>query len=170
MERDGRKLLSFSCNDYLNLSHHPEVKAAAIDAVQRYGAGAGASRLVTGDHPLFEILEGRLAELKGAQAACVFGSGYLANAGIIPTFVGAGDLILAEDLAHACIWAGAKAFGRPDGRPSATTTWATWLPAWRSIAAARAAPLSPPTVCSPWMATSRRSRGSRRFARRTTPG
>src|ERR1700761_6844482 len=85
VERDGRRLLSFSCNDYLNLSHHPAVKAAAIAAVQEHGAGAGASRLVTGDHPLLAALEMRLARLKGTEAACLFGSGYLANTGLIPT-------------------------------------------------------------------------------------
>jgi 8-amino-7-oxononanoate synthase len=111
VERGGRRLVSFSCNDYLGLSQHPQVKAAAIDAVERYGAGAGASRLVTGEHPLFAALEARLAALKGAKAACVFGSGYLANLGIIPTFVGPGDLILVDALAHACIWAGAKLSG-----------------------------------------------------------
>lgn len=111
VERGGRRYVSFSCNDYLGLSQHPQVKAAAIAAVEAYGAGAGASRLVTGDHPLFERLEARLAALKGAEAACVFGSGYLANTGIIPTFVGRGDLILVDELAHACIWAGAKLAG-----------------------------------------------------------
>ena len=111
VERGGRRLLSFSCNDYLNLSHHPAVKAAAVAAVERYGAGAGASRLVTGDHPIFEVLEGRLAALKGKAAACVFGSGYLANTGIIPTVMGPGDLIIADELAHACIWSGAQLSG-----------------------------------------------------------
>ena len=111
VERGGRRLVSFSCNDYLNLSHHPAVKAAAMAAVERYGAGAGASRLVTGDHPIFGELEARLAALKGKQAACVFGSGYLANTGIIPTVMGPGDLILADELAHACIWSGAQLSG-----------------------------------------------------------
>ena len=111
VEREGRLLLSFSCNDYLNLSHHPAVKAAAVAAIEAHGAGAGASRLITGDHPLFAQLEARLAALKGTQDACVFGSGYLANAGIIPTFVGPGDLVLADTLAHACIWAGAQLSG-----------------------------------------------------------
>src|SRR5690242_19059907 len=55
--RNGRRLLSFSCNDYLNLSHHPAVKEAAAEEVERYGAGSGASRLVTGNHPLFAALE-----------------------------------------------------------------------------------------------------------------
>ncbi len=111
VERGGQRLLSFSCNDYLNLSHHPAVKAAAAAAVEEYGAGAGASRLVTGDYPLLAELEGRLARLKGTEAACLFGSGYLANAGLIPTVVGEGDLVLVDELAHACIWAGAKLSG-----------------------------------------------------------
>ena len=109
--RGGRRLVSFSCNDYLNLSHHPRVKAAAVQAVETYGAGAGASRLITGDHPLFGELEQRLAGLKGTEAACVFGSGYLANTGVIPTFVGPDDLVLVDELAHACIWAGARLSG-----------------------------------------------------------
>ena len=109
--RNGRRLLSFSCNDYLNLSVHPAVKAAAIEAIERYGTGSGASRLVTGDHPLIRELEDRLARLKGAEAACVFGSGYLANAGIIPAFTGPQDAVFVDELAHACIWAGAKLSG-----------------------------------------------------------
>jgi 8-amino-7-oxononanoate synthase len=106
--RNGRRLLSFSCNDYLNLTHHPAVKKAAIAALERYGAGSGASRLVTGNHPLFAELEARLARLKGTEAACVFGSGYLANAGIIPSLIGSDDLVLVDELAHACLWAGAR--------------------------------------------------------------
>jgi 8-amino-7-oxononanoate synthase len=108
LERSGRRLLSFSCNDYLGLTHHPKVKAAARAAVDRFGAGAGSSRLVTGNHPLYAELEARLAALKGAEAACIFGSGYLANAGIIPTLLGRDDLLLVDELAHACIWAGAQ--------------------------------------------------------------
>src|SRR5919198_2239824 len=106
--RDGRRVLSFSCNDYLNLSQHPTVKAAAIAAIEQYGLGSGASRFVTGNHPLYAELEARLARLKGTQAACVFGSGYLANLGIIPALVGPGDLLLIDELAHACLWAGAR--------------------------------------------------------------
>jgi len=110
-ERGGRRLLSFSCNDYLNLSRHPEVIKAAVAAAERYGVGAGASRLVTGNHPLYVELESRLAQLKGTAAACVFGSGYLANTGIIPALVGPDDLILVDELSHACIHAGAKLSG-----------------------------------------------------------
>ncbi|WP_395696768.1 8-amino-7-oxononanoate synthase [Methylocella sp.] len=106
--REGRRLISFACNDYLGLSHHPKVKAAAVRAIERYGTGAGASRLVTGDCPLLEELEERLARFKGSEAAIVFGSGYLANAGIVPTLAGEGDLILIDELAHACLFAGAQ--------------------------------------------------------------
>jgi 8-amino-7-oxononanoate synthase len=111
VERDGRRLLSFSCNDYLNLSQHPRVVKAAIAATRRYGVGAGASRLVTGNHPLYAELESRLARFKGAEAACVFGSGYLANLGIIPALVGPDDLIVLDELCHACLYAGAKLSG-----------------------------------------------------------
>ncbi len=111
VERGGRRYLSFSCNDYLNLTHHPAVKAAAVAAIEAYGTTAGASRLVTGDHPLMETLEARLARLKGAQAACVFSSGYMANTGAIPTFVSEGDLLLIDERAHSCIWAGARLSG-----------------------------------------------------------
>ena len=107
VKRNGRRLISFCSNDYLNLSQHPAVKRAAIEATERWGAGAGASRLVTGNHPLFAELERRLARLKGTDDACVFGSGYLANLGIIPSLVGAGDLIVVDELSHACLRAGA---------------------------------------------------------------
>jgi 8-amino-7-oxononanoate synthase len=108
VERNGRRLLSFSCNDYLGLSQHPALKAAAIAAIERHGVGAGASRLVTGDHPLYPELEQRLARLKGTQASCVFGSGYLANTGIVPALVGRGDLVLVDELAHSSLWTGAR--------------------------------------------------------------
>jgi 8-amino-7-oxononanoate synthase len=106
--RDGKRLLSFCCNDYLNLSQHEAVKAAAIEAVRKYGVGSGASRLVTGNHPLFRELETRLARFKGTEAAIVFGSGYLANTGIIPALIGKDDLVLMDELNHACLWAGAR--------------------------------------------------------------
>ncbi len=108
VERDGRRLLSFSCNDYLNLTQHPTVKQAAVAAIQRYGAGSGASRLVTGNHPLYAELEARLARVKQTEGSCVFGSGYLANAGIIPVLIGRDGLLLVDELSHACIFAGAQ--------------------------------------------------------------
>jgi 8-amino-7-oxononanoate synthase len=108
IERNGRQLLSFSCNDYLNLTQHPVIKQAAIAAIEEYGAGSGASRLVTGNHPLYAKLESRLAQFKHTEAACVFGSGYLANTGIIPVVIGRDGLVLLDELSHACIYAGAQ--------------------------------------------------------------
>jgi len=108
VERDGKKLLSFSCNDYLNFTQHPAVKQAAMAALERYGAGSGASRLVTGNHPLYAELEARLARIKHTEAAVVFGSGYLANSGIIPVLIGSDGLVLLDELSHACIYAGAQ--------------------------------------------------------------
>ncbi|MDE3061402.1 MAG: aminotransferase class I/II-fold pyridoxal phosphate-dependent enzyme, partial [Pseudomonadota bacterium] len=111
VRRSGRELISFSCNDYLGLTHHPQVIAATQEALQKYGAGAGASRLVTGNYPFYDELEAVLAEYKGTEAACVFGSGYLANIGAIPALVGKGDLILADKLIHACAYDGARLSG-----------------------------------------------------------
>lgn len=108
VERNGRRLLSFSCNDYLNLTQHPAVKAAAAQALATYGAGSGASRLVTGNHPLYAALESRLAAIKHAEAAVVFGSGYLANSGIIPVLIGKDGLVVIDELAHACLFAGSQ--------------------------------------------------------------
>jgi 8-amino-7-oxononanoate synthase len=111
MIRDGRKLLSFSCNDYLNLTQHPAIQEAAIAAIREHGVGAGASRLVTGNHPLFSQLETRLARLKGTEAACIFGSGYLANLGIISCLMGRNDLVLMDELSHSCILSGGELSG-----------------------------------------------------------
>ena len=108
IERDGKRLLSFSCNDYLNLTQHPAIKQAAIDAIEKYGVGSGASRLVTGNHPLYAQLEVRLARIKQTEAAVVFGSGYLANTGIIPVVIGREGLVLVDELSHACLFAGAE--------------------------------------------------------------
>jgi 8-amino-7-oxononanoate synthase len=109
--RGGRVLTSFSCNDYLGLSHHPRVVAAGQAALAAHGAGAGGSRLVTGNHPILTALENRLAAHKGKEAALVFGSGYLANLGITPALASRQDLVLLDELSHACMWAGAKLSG-----------------------------------------------------------
>ena len=109
--RGGRRLVSFSCNDYLGLSTDPRVKAAAAAAIERWGTGAGASRLVTGNHPPLEALEAQLAAMKGSEAACVFGSGYLANIGVLGVLAGPGDLVLIDALAHSCLYAGATLSG-----------------------------------------------------------
>jgi 8-amino-7-oxononanoate synthase len=106
--RDGRSLISFSSNDYLQLSEHPAVIAAAAAALERDGAGSAASYLITGRHPGYAELEARLAALKGTEDAIVFGSGFLANAGITGALVRRGDLVLIDELAHASLWAGTR--------------------------------------------------------------
>lgn len=111
VERGSKRLISFSCNDYYGLSHHPEVIAAAVRATQKYGAGAGASRLVSGNHSLYAELEANLARIKCTEAALVFGSGYLANLGVIPALVGKNDLILADKFIHACMIDAARLSG-----------------------------------------------------------
>lgn len=100
-------LISFACNDYLGLSHHPKVIEASREATRTWGAGAGASRLISGNNPLYQGLEDALAKIKGTEDAVVFGSGYLANVGIIPTLAARRDLILMDELCHACLFAGA---------------------------------------------------------------
>jgi len=110
-ERGGQALISFCCNDYLGLSQHPDVKRAAIKAIEVFGVGAGASRLVTGNHPLYRDLETRLARLKGQERACVFGSGYLTNSGVIPSLAGVDDLIILDELSHASTHAGTRLSG-----------------------------------------------------------
>jgi 8-amino-7-oxononanoate synthase len=105
---EGAELVSFSCNDYLGLSQHPDVIAASVAATHRYGAGAGSSRLVNGNHPLYAELERKLARLKGSEDAVVFGSGYLTNIGVIPALVGRTDLILIDALCHSCLLTGAE--------------------------------------------------------------
>src|SRR5207245_832962 len=83
-------------------------RRGADDAQPREGVGAGSSRLVNGNHPLYAELERKLASLKGSEDAVVFGSGYLTNIGTIPALVGNADLILIDELCHSCLLAGAS--------------------------------------------------------------
>ncbi len=106
--RGTTNLISFACNDYLGLSRHPDVIQASEEATRRLGVGAGASRLVTGNHSLYQRLEARLATLKGTEDAVVFGSGYLTNVGVIPALMGQTDLILMDEACHSCLHAGAR--------------------------------------------------------------
>lgn len=107
---NGGRYLSFASNDYLGLSQHPMVVGAAKAALG-HSAGAGASRLAGGNHPLYSVLESQLAQWKQTEAARVFGSGYLANLGVISALMGAGDVIFADKLSHACMLDGAKLSG-----------------------------------------------------------
>jgi len=110
---DGKEVLNFSSNDYLDLGRHPHVMDRAREALDQYGIGSTASRLVTGTLPIHEELEARLAKEKGYPTALVFGSGYMANAGTIPVLAGRDGLVFADKLVHAsmidaCKLSGAK--------------------------------------------------------------
>jgi len=110
---DGKEMLNFASNDYLDLARHRHVMDCAREALDQYGIGATASRLVTGTLPIHEELEARIAKEKGYDAALVFGSGHMANAGTIPVLAGRDDLIFADKLVHAsmidaCKLSGAK--------------------------------------------------------------
>ncbi len=100
---DGREVISLSSNDYLGLTHHPRLKAAAVEAVREFGAGSGAVRTIAGTMDLHEALESELAAFKGTEAVLTFQSGFTANTGVIPTITGEADLIVSDALNHASI-------------------------------------------------------------------
>ena len=106
--RNKKNLISFSCNDYLGLSQNKEVIEAGIKAIKKYGVGSGASRLVSGNNLLYEKLEYLLASFKNGEAACVFGSGYLTNTGVIPSLTTNKDLLIFDELSHASTNIGIK--------------------------------------------------------------
>ncbi len=108
VELDGHQVLLLCSNDYLGLANHPAVRAAAAEAAQAWGAGAGASRLVSGSMSPHLRLERRLAEFKGHESALLFGSGYLANTGTIPALAPAGTVVLSDRLNHASIVDGCR--------------------------------------------------------------
>lgn len=103
IQMNGKPLLNFSSNDYLGLANHPEVKEAAIQATERYGAGAGASRLISGSLAPHQELEETLAAWKGTEAALSFVSGYAAALGTIRAILTKGDLIVLDRLVHASL-------------------------------------------------------------------
>jgi glycine C-acetyltransferase/8-amino-7-oxononanoate synthase len=105
---DEKPVLLLCSNDYLGLAGHPEVRAAAAAAAERWGAGAGASRLISGNMTPHRRLERRLAAFKGHEAALLFGSGYLANTGTIPALAPAGSVVFSDELNHASIIDGCR--------------------------------------------------------------
>ncbi|MBI4792242.1 MAG: 8-amino-7-oxononanoate synthase [Deltaproteobacteria bacterium] len=102
----GRPLLDFSSNDYLALSGHAELIEQSRRFLDKAGCGAGAARLMSGDLAMYHLLEAETAQLKGREAALLFGSGYMANCGVIPALMGRHDVIFADRLNHASIYDG----------------------------------------------------------------
>ncbi len=105
---DGRRVLNFSSNNYLGLANHPQVVAAAKQAMDRYGVGPAAVRTIAGTMTLHVELEQRLAAFKGVEAAITFQSGFSANLATIPALVGRGDVIFSDRLNHASIIDGCR--------------------------------------------------------------
>ena len=105
---DGRPVLLLCSNNYLGLADHPRVREAAADAAMRYGVGAGASRLVSGNMTIHRRLEEQLAEFKGTPACVLFGSGYLANTGVVSALAREGDVVFSDALNHASIVDGCR--------------------------------------------------------------
>jgi 8-amino-7-oxononanoate synthase len=105
---DGRPVLLLCSNNYLGLAEHPAVRTAAAEAAMRWGAGAGASRLISGTMTSHRRLELRLARFKGYGSALLFGSGYLANTGTIAALAGSGTVIFSDELNHASIIDGCR--------------------------------------------------------------
>jgi 8-amino-7-oxononanoate synthase len=105
---DGRPVLMLCSNNYLGLADHPRVREAAAEAAMRYGAGSGASRLVSGNMTIHRRLEEALADFKGAEACLLFGSGYLANAGVVSALTQEGDVVFSDALNHASIVDGCR--------------------------------------------------------------
>jgi 8-amino-7-oxononanoate synthase len=111
LEIKGKTYLSFCSNNYLGLANNPLVIKAVKDAVGKYGWGAGASRLVSGNMRLHEVLEGEISKLKGKEASIVFPTGYMANIGTISSLVSKGDLVICDKLNHASIIDGCRLSG-----------------------------------------------------------
>jgi len=105
---DGKLVVLLCSNNYLGIAEHPALKQAACAALERYGSGSGASRLVSGNTELHEELERRIAAFKGSESAILFNSGYAANTGVIPAVAGEGDLVLSDRLNHASIIDGCR--------------------------------------------------------------
>jgi len=108
---DGEPVLLLCSNNYLGLADHPRVREAAADAALRWGVGAGASRLVSGNMTLHERLEERLAAFKGTESCLLLGSGYLANAGLVPALARRGEVVFSDALNHASIIDGCRLAG-----------------------------------------------------------
>jgi 8-amino-7-oxononanoate synthase len=105
---DGHEVVSFASNDYLGLSQHPDVVVAAHAAIDRWGTGAGAARLIVGSRPYHSELERDLAKWKRSDAAVLFPTGFAANLGVLSTFAGSGTLVLSDELNHASIIDGCR--------------------------------------------------------------
>jgi glycine C-acetyltransferase len=105
---DGKKVIMLCSNNYLNLSNHPRLIQAAIDAANKFGAGSGSVRAIAGTMKLHMDVEKRLAKFKGTESSLIYQTGFAANAGLIPQLVGKGDVIISDELNHGSIIDGVR--------------------------------------------------------------
>ena len=105
---DGKKVIMFCSNNYLNLSNHPKIIQASIDAAKKYGAGSGSVRAIAGTMELHMEVEKRLAKFKGTESSLIYQTGFAANAGLIPQLAGKGDIIISDELNHGSIIDGVR--------------------------------------------------------------
>ena len=158
-----RPVVSFASNDYLGLTHHPAVIAAAHDAIDRWGTGSGAARLIVGSRPVHDEFEARARpQWKHTERAVLFATGFAANLGVLATFAGPDVLVCSDELNHASLVDGRRLAGAPlavyrhcDAAHVDALLRARDAPSARSWS---------PSRCSRWTATSRRSTTSSRSA------
>jgi 8-amino-7-oxononanoate synthase len=167
---DGKKVLNFASNDYLGLAGNAEIARAMAEGAIQWGAGSGASHLVSGHLAPHEALEKEIAAFVGFPRALTFSTGYLANLAVTPTLAGRGDAVFADKLNHASLIDAmqlAKAQGAETQRYPHND-----MAALEKLLAPAALPTrsSSPTPCSAWMATWRRCRCFSRWPSVTMPG
>jgi 7-keto-8-aminopelargonate synthetase-like enzyme len=136
----GRTFLLLCSNNYLGLASHPDLRAAAQAAIERYGTSAVSSRLISGHMRAHAKLEQRLADWKGSESALVFSTGYQANVGTITSLVGRGDVVISDELNHASI------FSKSIAKPSACSSLPSLFFRWTVIS--RRSPTSPSLAVS----------------------
>lgn len=108
VQMNGKEVINLASNNYLGLANHPKVRQAAIEAIEKWGVGAGAVRPIGGNHALYQELEDRLAAFKKVEAVMVFSSGFTGNAGAIPAVLTKNDVVISDELNHASIIDGVR--------------------------------------------------------------
>ena len=125
-QMDGKPTIMLSANNYLNLTTHPKVVQAMLDATQKYGAGSGSVRAIAGTMDIHLEAERKVAEFKGVESALIYSAGYTANVGLIPTLVtGPNDVIISDSLNHGSIIDGVRLTKAAEAY-MLTMIWGNW--------------------------------------------
>ncbi len=166
---DGKEVVNLASNNYLGLTTHPTLRAAAIDAVRKFGAGSGAVRTISGTMSLHLELERRIASFKNVESSVVFQSGFAANAGTVSAILGPEDHIVSDELNHASIIDGCRLSKATIHRFPHKDVAAAGRDSGRDSPPSPAASCSSPTASSPWTAISPRSPPWSRSPKPTAP-